>query len=171
MQYPHISTSLGFFLSLVAVVIAWGAKFSEHPLLVRDRARNNGQSAIARTLIIRTRELAEDLKVHRVPSADHVVTALLIEPMQNRECVISSHVFQLDQKSFVFTENFDDTSGMSFFLLFFWLEYTANSIGLSSGFHGFWLFSAIRLLLDLQVSQFSQMIADKNPDYAVVDQS
>ena len=71
--------------SLVATVIAWGAKFSEHPLLVKDRERNRGQSQLAKTLINRTRDLAEDLKVHRVPNADHVVVALLIEPMQNRE--------------------------------------------------------------------------------------
>lgn len=70
---------------LVATVIAWGAKFSEHPLLIKDRERNNGQSLLARALINRTRDLAEDLKVHRVPTADHVVVALLIEPMQNRK--------------------------------------------------------------------------------------
>lgn len=40
---------------------------------------------LAKTLINRTRDLAEDLKVHRIPNADHVVVALLIEPMQNRE--------------------------------------------------------------------------------------
>ncbi|KAI0693984.1 hypothetical protein BC835DRAFT_1043215 [Cytidiella melzeri] len=108
--------------ALVAVVISWGAKFSEHPLLVKDRARNNGQSWLARTLINRTRELSEDLKVHRVPSADHVVVALLIEPMQN--------------------QNFDDTTG----------------------FHGFWLFSAIRLLLDLQINHKSVMSNIEDPE-------
>ena len=40
---------------------------------------------MAKALINRARDLAEDLKVHRQPSADHVVIALLIEPMQNRE--------------------------------------------------------------------------------------
>ncbi|PSR71928.1 hypothetical protein PHLCEN_2v12138 [Hermanssonia centrifuga] len=70
--------------ALVATVIAWGAKFSEHPVLVKDRERNNGQSRLAKTLIDRVRDLAEDLKVHRIPSADHVVVALLIEPMQNQ---------------------------------------------------------------------------------------
>ncbi|KAI0755432.1 hypothetical protein BC629DRAFT_1174399 [Irpex lacteus] len=108
--------------ALVAVVISWGAKFSEHPLLVKDRARNNGQSLLARTLINRARELAEDLKVHRVPNADHVVVALLIEPMQN--------------------QNFDD----------------------NTGFHGFWLFSAIRLLLDLQINHKSVMSNIEDPE-------
>lgn len=72
---------------LAATVISWGAKFSEHPLLIADRARNNGQSLLAKTLIDRTRDLAEDLKVHRVPTADHVVTALLIEPLQSRKFI------------------------------------------------------------------------------------
>lgn len=43
---------------------------------------------MAKALINRARELAEDLKVHRMPSADHVVIALLIEPMQNRELLL-----------------------------------------------------------------------------------
>lgn len=72
--------------SLVAVVIAWGAKFSEHPLFIADRHQNRSQSAFAKVLINRARDLSEDMKVHRVPSADHVVIALLIEPLQSREC-------------------------------------------------------------------------------------
>ncbi|KZT64930.1 hypothetical protein DAEQUDRAFT_569812 [Daedalea quercina L-15889] len=101
--------------ALVATVIAWGAKFSEHPLLIADRDHNNNQSHIAKALINRARDLAEDLKVHRIPSADHVVIALLIEPMQN--------------------QNMDA----------------------ADGYHGFWLMSAIRLLLDLQINHKSVM--------------
>jgi hypothetical protein len=71
--------------ALVAVVIAWGTKFSEHPLLVADRKRPNGQSLMAKTMIDRARDLAEALKVHRLPSSDHVVIALLIEPLQSRK--------------------------------------------------------------------------------------
>ncbi|CAL1712740.1 unnamed protein product [Somion occarium] len=99
--------------ALVATVIAWGAKFSEHPLLLADRNRNGGQSLLGKTLIDRTRSLAEDLKVHRVPTADHVVTALLIEPLQS--------------------QNPEETQG----------------------YHGFWLTSAIRLLLDLGINRKS----------------
>lgn len=60
---------------------------------------------MAKALINRARELAEDLKVHRVPSADHVVIALLIEPMQNREslrsgsscqCVLTNRVGMIE---------------------------------------------------------------------------
>lgn len=70
--------------ALLATVIAWGAKFSEHPLLVADRESNGGQSCLARTLVNRAREVAEAEKVHRIGSVDHVVIALLIEPLQNR---------------------------------------------------------------------------------------
>jgi hypothetical protein len=71
--------------ALMATVIAWGAKFSEHPLLVADRLNSSTrQSGVAKTLIVRAREIAEALKVHRVPAAEHVVIALLIEPLQSR---------------------------------------------------------------------------------------
>lgn len=78
--------------ALVATVLAWGAKFSEHPLLVADRRRPGGQSLLAKTLIDRTRDLAEALKVHRIPSSDHVVIALLIETLQNRRSSAASYV-------------------------------------------------------------------------------
>lgn len=71
--------------ALVATVLAWGSKFSEHPILVADRRRPGGQSLLAKALIDRARDLAEALKVHRVASAEHVVIGLLIEPLQNRE--------------------------------------------------------------------------------------
>jgi hypothetical protein len=71
--------------ALMATVVAWGAKFSEHPLLVADRLNSpTRQSSLAKTLIVRAREVAEALKVHRVPAAEHVVIALLIEPLQSR---------------------------------------------------------------------------------------
>lgn len=81
-----LRSSLVRLVRLVATVIAWGAKFSEHPLFIADRHRNGGQSAFAKVLINRARDLAEDMKVHRMPNADHVVIALLIEPLQSREC-------------------------------------------------------------------------------------
>lgn len=70
--------------ALVATVLAWGTKFSEHPLLVADRERPSGQSLLAKALIDRARDLAEALKVHRIPSHDHVVIGLLLEPLQSR---------------------------------------------------------------------------------------
>lgn len=71
--------------ALVATVLAWGSKFSEHPILVADRRRPGGQSFLAKALIDRARDLAEALKVHRMASPEHVVIGLLIEPLQNRE--------------------------------------------------------------------------------------
>ncbi len=91
-------------------MIAWGAKFSEHPVLVKDRERNNGQSRLAKTLINRVRDLAEDLKVHRIPSADHVVVALLIEPMQNRK-YSRNGVSQYSPLLCQYAENPDEPSG------------------------------------------------------------
>ncbi|OBZ68942.1 hypothetical protein A0H81_11103 [Grifola frondosa] len=108
--------------ALVATVVAWGAKFSEHPLFNADRERNAGQSLLAKTLINRARDLAEDMKVHRIPNADHVVIALLIEPLQS--------------------QSMED----------------------NAGFHGFWLGSAIRLLLDLQINHKSVMANIQDPE-------
>ncbi len=71
--------------ALLAVVMAWGAKFSEHPILLKDRERNNGRSVLARTLLIKAIEIAEAESVHRIPTADHVLVSLLLEPLQSRE--------------------------------------------------------------------------------------
>lgn len=89
--------------ALVATVLAWGCKFSEHPLLVADRRRPSGQSHLAKAMVDRARELAETMKVHRVPSADHVVICLLIEPLQSRELIQATHV---TPKSHVLVSNF-----------------------------------------------------------------
>jgi hypothetical protein len=70
--------------ALIATVLAWGTKFSEHPLLVADRRRPGGHCHLAKSLIDRARELAEAMKVHRIPSTDHIVISLLIEPLQSQ---------------------------------------------------------------------------------------
>lgn len=71
--------------ALVATVIAWGTKFSEHSLLLADRQCHNGQSLMSKTMIHRARDLAEALKVHRIPNPDHVVIGLLVETLQSRK--------------------------------------------------------------------------------------
>lgn len=127
---------------LVATVIAWGAKFSEHPLLLADRRHNNNQSHIAKTLINRARDLAEDLKVHRIPSADHVVISLLIEPMQNRTVRFlcgQNQLIDILQRTWMQR------------MVSFGSRLLSDAERIP-GYHGFWLTSAIRLLLDLQVS-------------------
>ncbi|KAJ3731005.1 hypothetical protein DFJ43DRAFT_1000001 [Lentinula guzmanii] len=70
--------------ALVATVLAWGTKFSEHPLLIADRQSHKGQSLMSKTMINRTRDLAEALKVHRIPNQDHVVIGLLVETLQSQ---------------------------------------------------------------------------------------
>ncbi|KAH8824974.1 hypothetical protein DL96DRAFT_1817587 [Flagelloscypha sp. PMI_526] len=70
--------------AILAAVVAWGAKYSEHPVLLKDRKRPDGQSELAKALVQRARDLAEGLRVHRIPSEDHVVACLLIEPLQNQ---------------------------------------------------------------------------------------
>ncbi|EIN12374.1 hypothetical protein PUNSTDRAFT_49613 [Punctularia strigosozonata HHB-11173 SS5] len=83
--------------AIVATVLAWGAKFSEHPLLVADRTRNGGQGLLAKALIDRAREVAESLKVHRIANVDHVLAGLLLEPLQaqNPEDPSGFHTFWL----------------------------------------------------------------------------
>jgi hypothetical protein len=85
--------------ALVATVIAWGSKFSEHPLLIADRKRRGGPSTLSKALIDRARELAENMKVHRKPTPDNVVVALLIEPLQCRE---HSFIFTIFVADFIF---------------------------------------------------------------------
>lgn len=82
--------------ALVATVVAWGTKFSEHPVLIADRQRPGGQSLMAKTLVDRARDLAEALKVHRISSSDHVVISLLLEPLQNRKFFYTTQQFFID---------------------------------------------------------------------------
>lgn len=76
--------------ALLATVLAWGSKFSEHPILVEDREGCNGRSRISRMLFVKTLEIAESEKVHRVPSSDHVVISLLLEPLRGRKSCFST---------------------------------------------------------------------------------
>lgn len=86
--------------ALLAVVIAWGAKFSENPIIVADRqeslqdhqrqigaspnatdARVRGKSRIAEDLVLKAQEVLERAKVHRIASVENVQAMLLIEPL------------------------------------------------------------------------------------------
>ncbi|CCA70194.1 hypothetical protein PIIN_04133 [Serendipita indica DSM 11827] len=84
--YPETAldpTILPLPAALLATVIAWGSRFSEHPLLVMDRSVNSGRSRICRILTKRAREAAEGEKIHRLPSVDNAISALLLEPLQS----------------------------------------------------------------------------------------
>jgi hypothetical protein len=73
--------------AIVATVLAWGAKFSEHALFRVDRARNGGQGRLAKTVIDRARSVAEVLRVPRVATPENVIACLLLEPVQPRACL------------------------------------------------------------------------------------
>ncbi|KAJ7935527.1 hypothetical protein B0H13DRAFT_2304569 [Mycena leptocephala] len=126
---------------LVATVLAWGTKFSEHPLLVADRRRPGGQSLLAKTLIDRARNLAEALKVHRIPSPDHVVIGLLLEPLQSQNpddpdrfhCfwigAASRHLLdlQVNHKAVLTTISDPDARGTMIFA--FWMACISDAYG------------------------------------------
>ncbi|KAG8741933.1 hypothetical protein FRC12_015512 [Ceratobasidium sp. 428] len=72
-------------LALVAAVLAWGAKFSEHPIIVHDRQSNKDKSSVlARSLVRKAREVAESDRVFRIATPDNVLICLLLEPLQSQ---------------------------------------------------------------------------------------
>jgi hypothetical protein len=71
--------------AILATVLAWGAKFSEHPLIVLDRSSDRTQrSRLAKSLIRKAWEIAEAERVHTVPSADAVIVCLLLDGLHSR---------------------------------------------------------------------------------------
>ncbi|KAF8339594.1 uncharacterized protein EI90DRAFT_2966748 [Cantharellus anzutake] len=93
---------------LLATLLAWGSKFSDHNLLVLDRHRQShrtphalstradptavadssasttprGTSIISRLLVDRAREVAEQQKVFRIATPENVIVCVLLEPLQ-----------------------------------------------------------------------------------------
>lgn len=72
---------------LLACLLAWGSKFSDHALLVMDRRQVSREASplrsnISRLLVDRAREIAEQEKVFRVAKPENVVVCLLMEPVQ-----------------------------------------------------------------------------------------
>ncbi|CAE6408445.1 unnamed protein product [Rhizoctonia solani] len=97
--------------ALIAVVLAWGAKFSEHPIIVHDRGSSKDKSSIlARALVRRAREVAEVERIFRIATPDNAMVCLLLEPLQSQLIVDPD------------------------------------------GFHGFWLNSGIRHMLELRIN-------------------
>lgn len=77
---------------LLAVVLAFGARFIDHPVFRADReectARDvNGppRSRLVQLLVVRAREVAEMNKVFRVPSLANAQTLILLEALMCRE--------------------------------------------------------------------------------------
>jgi hypothetical protein len=97
--------------AIIATVLAWGAKFSEHELFRVDREKNGGQGLLAKAIIERARAVAEVLKVPRIATPENVIVGLLLEPVQPRESLILACNFSLLMLTLVI-ENPDDPSGM-----------------------------------------------------------
>ncbi|EIW70020.1 hypothetical protein TREMEDRAFT_30253, partial [Tremella mesenterica DSM 1558] len=81
---------------LVAVAIAWGSRFSDHPTIIADRqevsARDQkgsgrSRSRICQLLVIRAREVVEASKMLRIPSVEAAQTLMLLEPLVARDRV------------------------------------------------------------------------------------
>ncbi|KIJ53438.1 hypothetical protein M422DRAFT_154794 [Sphaerobolus stellatus SS14] len=73
--------------AIFSAVLAWGAKFSEHPLILMDRnadVTGAQRSRLAKSLIRKAWEIAEAEKVHKVPSVDAVVACLLLDGLHTR---------------------------------------------------------------------------------------
>ena len=73
--------------AILATVLAWGAKFSEHPLIVLDRdadASMARRSRLATSLIRKAREVAEAERVHTEPSADAIIVCVLLDGLNSR---------------------------------------------------------------------------------------
>ncbi|KAF8311058.1 hypothetical protein DL93DRAFT_2061489 [Clavulina sp. PMI_390] len=81
---------------LLACLLAWGSKFSDHALLVMDRAQGSREttspmrSNISRLLVDRAREVSEQEKVYRIAKPENVVVCMLMEAVQPlQSCEIS----------------------------------------------------------------------------------
>ena len=90
--------------NLLAVAIAFGARFSEHPAIDKDReectARDKRhdlrtRSRMVQLLVIRAREVAETWKTHRIRSLDNVRVLVLLETMSARERLIKLSKYAL----------------------------------------------------------------------------
>lgn len=77
---------------IIACILAWGAKFSEHPLIVADRQAcsvdlpgGRQRSRLAQMMACRAQEVLETHKVFRVPSLENLQAALMMVPLVGRE--------------------------------------------------------------------------------------
>ncbi|KAJ9110430.1 hypothetical protein QFC19_001555 [Naganishia cerealis] len=73
---------------IIACILAWGAKFSEHPLIVADRQASSAdlpagrkRSRLAQMMSCRAQEVLETHKVFRVPSLENLQAALMMVPL------------------------------------------------------------------------------------------
>lgn len=122
-QPPHVT---------VAAVLAWGAKFSEHPIIAMDREetsagmeRGRSRSRLVRLLVVRAQEVLEANRAFRVPKVENLQAALLIEGLLG-------HVYSLPNTP------------------------PGSDFPLSKGF---WTTTAVRHLLELQANKSKTIVA------------
>jgi hypothetical protein len=81
---------------LLAVALAWGARFSESQILISDReeasardpevqGKGFGRCRMVQLLVIRAREIGEVWKAFRNATVDNVKFGILMEPLLARE--------------------------------------------------------------------------------------
>ena len=80
------------FLPIVACVLAWGAKFSEHSVIHRDRDEcsigllgERRRSRLIQMVAVRAQQVAEICKVYRVPSLENVQACLMLNVLEGGE--------------------------------------------------------------------------------------
>lgn len=74
---------------ILAGVLAWGAKFSEHSIIAKDREEcsvglqgERKRSRLIQMVAVRAQSVAEICKVYRVPSLENVQACLLLNSLE-----------------------------------------------------------------------------------------
>ncbi|KAK4687045.1 hypothetical protein P7C73_g3078, partial [Tremellales sp. Uapishka_1] len=65
--------------ALLATVLAWGAKFSEDPIVAQDRRGAEKKSRLVALIVVRARNIAEEERIERIPSMENIHALLLLE--------------------------------------------------------------------------------------------
>ena len=89
--------------ALLAVSLAFGARFSDNPIIASDReeisVRMEGartRSRLVQLLVVRAREVCEVRKTHRIVSDENCATLVLLEPLLGRTYI--SHLQKWDDE-------------------------------------------------------------------------
>jgi hypothetical protein len=74
---------------ILACVLAWGAKFSEHSVIIKDREEcslmlpgERRRSRLIQMVAVRAQQVAEICKVYRVPSLENVQACLMLNTLE-----------------------------------------------------------------------------------------
>ena len=82
------------FWPILACVLAWGAKFSEHGIIAKDREEcsvglqgERKRSRLIQMVAVRAQSVAEICKVYRVPSLENVQACLMLDVLEGGESI------------------------------------------------------------------------------------